>query len=410
MEIKKWLGLRNVTSDERLTTLTKKDHKSSFMETADNVDIDDTGKVMTRLKATLAQAGSYHSLWSDGDVALVMSGKTLYRMNPDISLTALTTVSSDRRMSYARQQNITLLSNGIDKLRLHLDVPLMWGTPQARQPTAALTSGGLPAGTYQYALTHLRGDGMESGTGTAGSIELPVPGGIEFANIEASIDPEVTDKLIYLSAPDGSELFRAFAMPAAATTAAYRGSVPELTLRLETQFASPPPAGDIVALYNACAYVAVGNMVFYSDPYALERFKMRTQFLQFTGEVTMLAPVNDGIYVSTIDRTWFLQGRHPSEFKSFEVLDYGAIAGTAARTTVEALRGSPDPAGRRVVVWTTPSGICLGGDGGVVVNLTERNFSFPSAQRGAGIVRQARGITQYLAALEGSGVAHNSYS
>jgi len=401
METKIFKGLRNVTSDERI--------KPGSLSVADNIDLDDTGKVLTRLKTTLAQAGSYHSLWSDGDMCLVMSGTVLYRVNPDYSLTAITTVSSDRRMSYERQENIVLMSNGVDKLRLHHDVPKMWGTPQARQPSAAPGSGALPVGTYQYALTHRRSGGMESGTGASGAVELAVPGGIEFTNIEVSTDPEIYDKLIYLSSPNGTELFRALVLPANASSAAFRGSSSELSVRLETQFASPPPAGDIVALYNGCAYTVVGNLVFYSDPYALERFRLRTQFLQFTGEVTMFAPVNDGVYVSTEDMTWFLHGGHPSSFTSREVLDYGAIRGTAVKTTVEALRGSPDAAGRRVVLWTTPSGVCQGADGGVVTNLTERNFSFPSAQRGAGIVRQSRGYTQYLSALEGSGVAHNAY-
>jgi hypothetical protein len=245
-------------------------------------------------------------------------------------------------------------------------------------------------------------------------IELATAGGVAFSGMESSTDPVVRAKMVYLSGPNGTELYRALWVPHDADSASYNGGVTGLTERLETQFATPAPAGDVVEIFNGCAFVASGDTVFFSDPYALERFRPRTQHLRFPAAVTMFAAVNDGVFVATRETTWFLEGGHASGFKSREVLDYGAIPGTAAKATVgtlKALEEAPEGAtGGKAVFWTTPRGVCVGVDGGVTANLTERDVSFPAAPRGAGIVRQARGYTQYLAALEGAGVASNSFN
>lgn len=404
MEIKVFRGLRNVTSDERFV--------EGDLALADNLDLDNTGALRSRVKTSLLQAGAYHSLWADGDVCLVVnSSNDLLRVNPDWSLTTLTRLSSGRRVSYARLANQVYLSNGVDSLRIVNGEPLLWGTPRpSAQPAAEAAAGTLPPGSYQYAMTYRRADGQESGTGPAKSIELASSGGIRFTGLESSTDPEVRDKLIYLSGPNGTELFRVLVVPAGETTAVFRGPIEEATIRLETQFASPAPAGDIVEIWNGSTFVANGNLVHYSDPYALERFRLGTQFLQFPGVVTMFAAVNDGIYVSTLEKTWFLTGNDPSALKSRELFDYGALPGTATKTVYEDIKAEEGGYSGKAVFWASPQGACLGLDGGMASNLTEKHFAYTSGQRGSGIVRRARGYTQYLAALEGTGVAGNSYS
>lgn len=406
METKVFLGLRNVTSQERFLP--------GDLATADNLDIDDTGLVLTRLRTASLSGGSFHSLWADGDICLVVDAATndLLRVNPDYTTTVLTRLSSGRRMSYRRIQDKVYLSNGIDKLRVEDGEVRPWGTPRPTgQPLATVDGGTLPPGTYQYAMTFRRADGQESGTGPAKSIVLNYYGGVRFSSLETSTDPEVRDRLIYVSGPDGAELFRVLEVPLSASEAVFRGPFDEATVRLETQFASPAPAGDLVELWNGTAYVVRANMAFYSDPYALERFRLRTQFLQFPGNVTMFSAVNDGIYVSTPEKTWFLSGDSPAALKSREIFDYGAIFGTAVTSATEDIKGEEvGGASGKAVLWTTPRGVCLGLDGGSAVNVTEQRFAFDSAQRGASIVRQARGFTQFLTTLEGSGSAGNSYS
>lgn len=409
MEIKKFLGLRNVTSAER--------YRPGELEVAQNLEIDDTGKLMTRRGVALLQAGSYHSLFSDGDLALVMLANVMYRINLDFSLTQLAVLSASARVSYNRQGNVVYFSNGVDKGRIDGQGSVRpWGIKNpVSQPVAAPTGGQLPPGRYMYALTFRRANGMEGGTGTAGVIELASTGGISFSSIESSTDVEVTDKIVYLSGANGTELYRAAVLPASAASYDFLGRESDLTARLDTQYVSPPPAGPIVEVYNGVAYVVVGSTAFHSDPYLFENFRIRDSFLTFPGQVTMFASVNDGIYVGTSDTVWFLKGGHPKgDMKSQVCFNYGAIPGTAVKTVegvlksvLEAEEGGP---GGTMVMWTSPFGVCVGSKDGQVQNMTERQYSFPSASRGAAMVRHARGITIYLASLEGGGVAANKYS
>ena len=405
MEIKKFRGLKNVTTAERFAA-------QGYLDAADNVDLDDTGKVLTRLATSPLNATPLHSLWADGDVCLAVDATTndLYRVNADYSLTALRRLTAGRRASFNRQQGTVSFSNGVHTAPLVTGEPREWGIrPPLGQPIAAPDAGGLPPGRYQYALTFLRRDGQEGGTGVAGVIELTEQGGVAFSRIESSSDPEVDRKAIYLSGPNGEELFRALVLDNASASAAYRGTGADLGARLATQFDNPPPPGDIVECYNAVMYVVAGSVAWHSLPYRFERFCFRDQFLQFPGALTMFSAVNDGIYVSTADTTWFLSGEGPGKFKSKVVFDYGAIPGTAAKTTIGAIKAQEEDqegAGSgTAVMWSTPRGVCFGTEGGVAINMTERDYALPAAARGYGLVRQARGYTQYLVALEGAETA-----
>lgn len=404
MEIKKFKGLKNVTSAERLAP--------GQLEVAQNIDIDDTGKILTRLGTALVSTGTYHSLWADGDYAYVVSGQDLCQINPDFTTTVLHRLSSAGRLSYARAQGTVYFTNGVDKGRIRHGGVGEWGVrPPVGQPVAVAGAGTLPAGRYLYALTHLRFDGQESGTGAFGSIELTVPGGIDFSSIESSSDVDVLQKCLYLSGPNGTELFHEVTLASQDSTYSCRKA--RGGRRLETEFANPPVAGTIAEIHSGRMYVVRDNAAYFSDPFNYERFR-GTQFLMLPGPITMWASVNDGIYASTPDGTWFFQGKDPQEMSSRQIFPYGAIPGTAVKTTLGALKSveevqEGEPA-QQAVLFTTPHGVCVGGEGGTAANLTERDFSFPTAQRGAGVLRQVRGYTQYLAVLEGSGVAANPYS
>lgn len=418
MEIKRFKGLRNTTSPERFTP--------GDLATALDVEIDNTGRVISRQGFTQVSAVAAHSLYANHGVTLLVEGVGLKAVEADFSRTSLRTLSSSAYVSFESVGDTIYYSNGVDTGRLVGRSPLQWGVAvPIGQPAAAATGGDLPPGRYMYAMTFLRSDGHESGTGSAGAIDLPLGGGIHFTGMEVSTNPEVSDKILYLSSPSGEVMYRARIVPNASTTMLYTAGALDLTIPLHTQFAGPPPAGKLVRYYNGHMCVVAGDVVYYSDPYNLELFHQEGNFLRFPGQVALFESVNDGIYVATTDlagddpettgATWFLGGSRMDALKSLQVFDYGATPGTAARTlatyfdTVTGDRGDAVEAKAPAVVWASRHGVCAGFDGGQVRNLTEASYSFPIAQHGAGVVRQARGFVQYLSVLRGSGALNNNF-
>lgn len=417
--ITKWLGLKNTTSPDRF--------KRGEMLIGQNVDIDNTEMGISRLGFTSINGAASHSLWSDGSICLVVQNAVLKRFNEDTSLTTLKALRSNAFTSYVSPGNGTVYySNGVDQGRIAAGAALSWGVPQPRsQPTPSVVGGALPTGRYLFALTFLRKDGHEGGTRMAGVVDIPAysgagpnsasGAGINFSNIEVSTNPEITGKILYLSTPNGEVLYQAAVIPNGVTSYVYDRNTLDLTVPLRNLEAGPPPPGTILEYYNGVMYVCSGGVAYYSDPYGLELFRIADQFLQFPGRLTLFASVNDGIYVGTDQKTFFLTGDRPDKMESKEIFGCGAIEGTSYNTDAsyftkreqgEEFGDDPHP----VVIWTSSRGIHAGYDGGVVKNLTEEMYSFPAAQRGAGILRAVRGYTQYLTSLQGTGSADNVFS
>jgi hypothetical protein len=418
MEIKKWRGLRNTTAPERF--------RPGDLATAFDVEISDTGQILSRRGFTQVSATAGHSLYANHTVAVLVEGSTLKALEPDFTRTTLRTLSTAAPVSYDTVQDTIYYSNGTDTGRLVGRTPKEWGVAvPTSQPVASAAPGSLPPGRYLYAMTFLRSDGHESGTDMAASIDLPTGGGIRFTSMQVSTNPDVSDKILYLSSPNGEVLYKAVMVANGATSALYASNALDLKTPLTTQFAGPPPAGNVVRGYNGSACVVAGDVVYYSDPYNLELFRLDTNFLRFPGQVAVYECVNDGIYVATTDLagddpetnggTWYLGGSRMDGLKSTQVFDYGAIPGTGVRTlaayfdTQTSDEGGAISASNPAVVWASRHGVCVGFDGGRVQNLTEAMYSFPVAQRGAGLVRQARGFVQYLAVLRGSGALNNNF-
>lgn len=411
MEIKKFLGLNNVTSPERF--------KAGELALASDVEIDNTGRLMSRRGRAIVNATPCHSAFSYDGGSFLSQGASIYGVEADLTLTLAKVLTSSAYVAYDFTLGVAYYSNGIDVGRFVGRTPKRWGvvTP-VNQPTAVAAGGNMRAGRYMYAMTYVRNDGHESGTGLAGQIDLTVTGGIRLSGLEVSSDPDVTDKAIYVATRDGELLYRAAVVPNAQTTVVVSDE-PAAGIPLTTQFASPPPPGMLVRIFNGIAYVVSGNMVYYSDPYNFELFRPDTNFLQFPGTVSLFDWVNTGIYVATTDSdgdgventglTWFLSGSRPDQFDPKQVFAYGATPGTSVKVESGWFGSQVERIGDPALIWTSRHGVCVGNDGGSAHNLTESRYSFPSAQYGAALVRQNRGFVQYLVTMQGVGSANNAY-
>ena len=391
-------GLRNNVDSEMFSP--------EDLEVALNVDILDALRVSRRKGYSAPVTASVdRDLWASGAVCLGVGSNALKLVQPDFSVTTLrSSLTAARPLSYAAAGDRIFYANGTELGCVQSGAHRTWGITPPGLPVAAATAGSLPPGRYQYAVTFIRSDGQESGTGLAGVIELTVAGGIALSAVPVSTDPSVTYKVIYVSSAGGETLYRSGLIANADTTYVVReermGASP-----LTTQFLSPPPAGDHIAYFGGYMLVASGNVLYPSEPYAPELFDLR-KGKPLLDRITMVAPVDDGVWVGTDSQVLWLAGSTPEEWEYKEVANYGAIPGTLAYGDHELL-GDGSTAGTMVAWFASKRGLCAGRDGGAFSNVTQARFAYPVQERGAAVVRRHRGTAQLLVTMRGAEVAGN---
>jgi len=169
----------------------------------------------------------------------------------------------------------------------------------------------------------------------------------------------------------------------------------------------PVVAGRFLEFYNGRMFVLNEDGLYYTDAYDIEQMDERNCLIPFLGKSNMLASVDDGLWASQGDKTFFLKGGNPEEFEYIEVDTVGAVAGTAVKTTGKKLL--LDNAGK-YVIWASPNGLCLGGNSGAFRNLTEDFLAVKPAQRGAGVLRESNGMMHYIAVLQDTEAERNKFT
>jgi hypothetical protein len=257
--------------------------------------------------------------------------------------------------------------------------------------------GSLPAGIYQYTVTYVRADGQESGAPGTGGFELLARGGLKFVDLPVPPSSEVAFKRLYVTSVNGDQPFALFNLPVNATTATY--DEPRTgTLPLATQFLSPALPSRLIAQFAGHILLARGNTLYRSEPYAPELFDLR-KGLPFPERITLVAPMDDGVYLGTESEVVWLDGRDPSKWSRVTKSVHGAILGTAAYGPADDLAEGQQG---QVVFFVTTKGIVAGLNGGSLVSLTEERFAFPVMQEGSAIVRHHGGTIQYVVTLRGT--------
>src|SRR5690606_18535746 len=59
----------------------------------------------------------------------------------------------------------------------------------------------------------------------------------------------------------------------------------------------PPPFGSIIKFYKGRLYIAQANVLWYSEPFQYEYFKLDSTYLEFPDTIKECIVVDDGIWV-----------------------------------------------------------------------------------------------------------------
>ena len=141
--------------------------------------------------------------------------------------------------------------------------------------------------------------------------------------------------------------------------------------------------GQVLEFYNSRLYAAHGINLFFSDATIPTRMDQRKNAISFKSRITMVRGVDDGMYVSDSDNTYFESGKSPiSEFVERKVLDCHAVEGMSivvSRKNKQAVK---------VAYWMGSDGyMYIGYNGGVVVRAQEGLYQKAGLTFGSAIYR-----------------------
>jgi hypothetical protein len=263
-------------------------------------------------------------------------------------------------------------SDGIISGIVKEGINMNWGLdiPKIR----ALTSigGQLKKGLYRIALTYMRYDGVESGASQVTTFNVTQDGneGI-YISFEYPFDDNITLINIYVSAPDGEELYLTSSIRknyngSWQTSFSYDSEY--LTLPLDKIGLNKPPVGQLLELYNQRIYIAQNNVLFYTEPLNYELYNEVFNFFPFDTKITMIMSSGTGLYISTVKDIYYLTGAMPEQFRYNKIYDYGIFEGMFVNVgTKEINQQNIDFYG------VTERGI-VAGKGGAITNITENYF------------------------------------
>ena len=176
------------------------------------------------------------------------------------------------------------------------------------------------------------------------------------------------------------------------TASTYRFPVtPQQGAQLQTLGFRPMPAGSIVRVHNGRLLTADRNGLYYSEPYAPTWHNPLRGYIPLPG-ITLVEPMQAGIYITTADRTYWLAGADiAGDAALVDLLPYGAAAGSSTR-----INNALD------VAWYSQRGIVIGSRDGQVKNMQEDTTATEKASRAAMLYREQDGMRQLVSSLFGA--------
>ena len=380
--------------DSRINTLTfrlgvdNRSHETKvgrgFLRKAVDVDITADGAVSTREGYELLTAlPGASSLWSHDALpcSLVADASHLYAMSDDGTLSSLA-ARTGSEVFYAEQADRVFWSDGETTGCVRVQAGSVtsspWGvsTPLPSFILAATSNGGLDAGTYGVALTHVDAYGEESGADAPVYVDVPTGGGILVSGMSApALGVGTLKTRAYRTGADGTELLFAVEFDAAAHvwTLGAQQLGRTLTTMLKDVF---PPTRYLLAKAGRI-FGAMGRYLVWSEALYPGLVNMPSNVLAFPDEIVMIAaPETDQfiLFVGTRTAVYVLSGAAIGDVKRVQVSQYGCVPGAMTMMPPEAL--SLDGVTAPVPVWVDGSGIPQAGTEHGLVPLHKR-FAYP---------------------------------
>lgn len=376
------------------------------VRSAMNVDIGRAGDYQRRVGYTRTVAVSgYHSLFyaAQKGWTLVARNDHMYRIDPDtFATTSLLPLASAQPVEYTEYNGNIYFSNRSTIGWIPSDSTLARsvGVATPTTPTLTASNGSLLPGKYGVVITVISDRGEESGATALQTIELPNGGGIRLHNL-----PLITGSFVcvYITSADGDILRRA--EDVSAVFSAYTITSDAQGAKCSTQHLVPMPPGEMVRWHNGRLYTAINGTVYFSEPLRPHLHNPAHGVIPFSGWVSFIEPVADGIYVGDSRGVWFLDGGDPTKATLRRVATHRAVPRSSLQVPHEHFDPKQVPTDLPVALWLSTMGYVVGMAGGTVVELHSDRVRVPSGLRGRSICLLRNGRKQVVTAVNSTTTA-----
>lgn len=389
MKFTNFTGINNVQPSERLG--------ESDLAQAVNVDVGLSGEIARRQGfTTLGSAMPVAWLHERQNCTLVVSGSDLIAVSLDgltkATLLTDTSLATSRTWFTDLPDGRTGFANGLLTGITDGVTVTGWGVPvPASIGTVTSVAGQLNPGAYQWQITYVRtSDGLEGGAAFSNPVNLP-DGGILLTGLPVLAGHRIN---VYLTGANGDKAF--YAGTTITGSFSYLGKNDALTLPCHTEHLAPAPRGTICAAWRGRALLAEGNVLHASRPHQPELFDLKRDFKQFTAPITMVQPVDDGIWIGTEKELAFLAGTQFDALQ-FTPRDVGQVVLGSGVSAPGEYVAQGQGAGQGAAMLCIAGGrIVSGFNGGLLINVTRERYQ-TDVQEVCATFRITGGIPQYVA-------------
>lgn len=360
-----------------------------------NVDITNEGHLRMRRGSYRVYAGS--NVHSVGPNMLFAEGSALKRYNP--STGAATTLRTGIKpllpIVYEPVNDSIYWTNGVDTGRIDSSyASYPWGLLVPNTPAAQPAAGGLLVkGRYQLVCSFTAANGQESGCGLATTVDVPIDNGA--IAITALPQPQAGQGVsfinVYVSAPNGGQVYLHGSVAAGTTT--YAITSVETTGREPLhRFLQPPPAAQLLTSRFGRIYMAIGNMLAWTEPLGYELYNPARNYALLDSTIKVLRAVSNGLWLVTNGGTFWMPGDEPSTARLEQQANYSAP-----------LQQALDIPDSNSVAWLSYRGWVIGKQDGSLENVSDQRVGVnQTGARAVTLYREKNAIRQFVALLSGS--------
>jgi hypothetical protein len=233
-------------------------------------------------------------------------------------------------------------------------------------------------------------DGLESGP--IYSNPTPVPdGGVLLQGLPMLDGHKIN---VYLTSHNGEQAY--LAGSTFTSSFSYLGKNDALVLPCRTDNLRPAPAGTVTAFWRGRVLVAAGPVLWASKTNAWELCDMRRDFKQFSGDITLVQPVDGGVFVGTTKELAFLSGVEFDKLAYTRVLEGPVVLGSGVAVRGELVQRGQGTGQGAAMVCIAARGLVAGFSDGGIARMTEGRYATDVTEVAA-TFRMVKGAPQYLA-------------